>query len=81
MPLMADGVGEELPRSLTDLAVAFRERRLSPVEVVGTLLERIEGADGELNSFITVLPERALEEAKRAERAAADSRSGMAGTG
>jgi aspartyl-tRNA(Asn)/glutamyl-tRNA(Gln) amidotransferase subunit A len=68
MPLMDDGVGEELPRSLTDLAVAFRERRLSPVEVVGALLERIKGADGELNSFITVTGEGALEEAARAER-------------
>jgi aspartyl-tRNA(Asn)/glutamyl-tRNA(Gln) amidotransferase subunit A len=68
MPLMTDGVGEELPGSLTDLARMFREKRLSPVEVVGALLERIEGADGELNSFITVLPERALEGATRAEQ-------------
>jgi aspartyl-tRNA(Asn)/glutamyl-tRNA(Gln) amidotransferase subunit A len=66
MHLMTDG--EELPSSLTDLARAYSERRLSPVEVVGALLERIEGADGELNSFITVLPERALEEATRAEQ-------------
>ncbi len=65
---MADSVGEELPRSLTDLARAYSERRLSPVEAVGALLERIEGADGELNSFITVVPERALEEARWAER-------------
>jgi aspartyl-tRNA(Asn)/glutamyl-tRNA(Gln) amidotransferase subunit A len=58
---------EDLPRSLTDLARAFRERRLSPVEVVGALLERIETADKNLNAFITVLPERALEAASRAE--------------
>jgi aspartyl-tRNA(Asn)/glutamyl-tRNA(Gln) amidotransferase subunit A len=58
---------EDLPRSLTELARAFRERRLSPVEVVRTLLERIEAEDGDLNAFITVLPERALEEAARAE--------------
>ena len=68
MPLMADGVGEELPRSLTDLARAFRERHLSPVEAVRVLLGRIEAADGELNAFITVVPERALQEATRAER-------------
>ena len=68
MPLMTDGVGKELPSSLADLARAYSERRLSPVEVVGALLERIEGADGELNAFITVLPERALEEARRAEQ-------------
>src|SRR3712207_2499982 len=66
MPLMTDG--EELPRSLTDLARAYSERRLSPVEAIGALLERIEARDVELNSFITVLPERALGEARRAER-------------
>ena len=64
---MIDGVGKELPRSLTDLARAFRERRLSPVEVVRTLLERIEAADKELNAFATVVSERALEEATRAQ--------------
>jgi aspartyl-tRNA(Asn)/glutamyl-tRNA(Gln) amidotransferase subunit A len=58
---------ENLPRSLAALAAALRERRLSPVEVVKTLLERIESEDAKLNAFITVLPERALEEAARAE--------------
>ena len=58
---------EDLPRSLSDLARTFQERRLSPVEVVRTLLKRIEAEDGDLNAFITVLPERALEEAARAE--------------
>ena len=60
-------VAKQLPRSLADLARAFREGRLSPVEVVGALLERIEAADKDLNSFITVTGERALEEAARAE--------------
>ncbi|HJQ29547.1 MAG TPA: amidase, partial [Rubrobacter sp.] len=55
----------DLPRSLAALAGSLRERRLSPVEVVRALLERIE-AD-ESNSFITVTAERALEEASRAE--------------
>jgi aspartyl-tRNA(Asn)/glutamyl-tRNA(Gln) amidotransferase subunit A len=55
----------DLPRSLAALACSLRERRLSPVEVVMALLERIE-AD-ESNSFITVTAERALEEASRAE--------------
>jgi aspartyl-tRNA(Asn)/glutamyl-tRNA(Gln) amidotransferase subunit A len=59
------GAPEELPSSLTVLARAFRERRLSPVEVAGALLERIE--DEDLNAFITVTGERALEEAARAE--------------
>ena len=59
---------ENLPRSIADLGAAFRERRLSPVEVVETLLERIETVDKRLNAFITVLSERALEEAERAEK-------------
>jgi len=59
---------ESLPFSLAALVRAYGERRLSPVEVVEALLGRIEAADGELNSFVTALPERALEEAARAER-------------
>jgi len=58
---------EGLPRSLADLSSAFRERRLSPVEVVRALLERIEAADRDLCAFITVTGGRALEEAARAE--------------
>ena len=58
---------EKLPRSLAALAAALRELRLSPVEVVNALLERIESEDTKLNAFITVLPERALEQAARAE--------------
>ena len=58
----------DLPLSLADLATALRERRFSPVEVVGTLLNRIEAVDEELNAFVTVLPERALKEAAQAER-------------
>ncbi len=55
----------DLPRSLAALSREFRARRLSPVEVVSTLLGRIE-AD-ETNAFITVTAERALEDASRAE--------------
>jgi aspartyl-tRNA(Asn)/glutamyl-tRNA(Gln) amidotransferase subunit A len=60
--------GEDLPNSLTELARALRERSLSPVEVVVTLLERIEAEDKVLNAFITVTGERALREAEQAER-------------
>jgi aspartyl-tRNA(Asn)/glutamyl-tRNA(Gln) amidotransferase subunit A len=60
-------VNEDLPRSLTDLSRAFREKRLSPVEVVGALLERIEATDKNLGAFITVTGERALASAARCE--------------
>ena len=59
--------GEDIPRSIPDLALAFREKRLSPVEVVGALLERVEVVDRDLGAFITVTGERALEAAARAE--------------
>jgi aspartyl-tRNA(Asn)/glutamyl-tRNA(Gln) amidotransferase subunit A len=56
----------DLPRSLAGLSRELLARRLSPVEVVSLLLERIE-AD-ETNSFVTVTAERALERASWAER-------------
>jgi len=62
----------DLPRSLAALSRELGQRRLSPVEVVSTLLGRIE-ADG-TNSFITVTAERALEEASLAEREIAAGR-------
>lgn len=57
----------DLPHTLADLSVALRERRLSPVEVAGTLLERIESRNEELGAFITVDADRVLEAAARAE--------------
>ena len=59
---------ENLPRSLVTLSAALRERRLSPVELVATLLEHIESVEKRLNAFITVLPEKALEAAARVEK-------------
>jgi aspartyl-tRNA(Asn)/glutamyl-tRNA(Gln) amidotransferase subunit A len=64
---VSDRAGEGLPFSLAALSLAFREKRLSPVEVVRTLLERIEAPDRDLGAFITVTGERALQEAARAE--------------
>ena len=62
----------DLPRSLAALSRELVERRLSPVEVVSTLLGRIEAE--ETNSFITVTAERALGEASLAEREIAAGR-------
>jgi aspartyl-tRNA(Asn)/glutamyl-tRNA(Gln) amidotransferase subunit A len=58
---------EALPVSLSGLADAYRAKDISPVEAVEILLGRISAVDGELNTFITVLPERATEDARRAE--------------
>ncbi|MCU0578284.1 MAG: amidase [Desulfobacterota bacterium] len=55
--------------SITDLARAYRDRSLSPVEVTRALLNRIEKIDPALKAFIRLTPERALTEAEQAEAA------------
>jgi aspartyl-tRNA(Asn)/glutamyl-tRNA(Gln) amidotransferase subunit A len=59
---------EILVRTLAELAALVRKREISPVEVVRETLARIERLDPQLNSFITVLADAALEEAKQAEK-------------
>lgn len=46
----------------------YRARTLSPIELTQAYLDRIEALDGALNSYLTVTSERALAEAKDAER-------------
>ncbi|MBI3043398.1 MAG: amidase [Betaproteobacteria bacterium] len=45
----------------------IRRRKLSPLEYVDALLERIEALDGQIHSFITVTADRAREHARQAE--------------
>jgi aspartyl-tRNA(Asn)/glutamyl-tRNA(Gln) amidotransferase subunit A len=45
----------------------YRDGSLSPVEVTGLCLERIAARDSELNAFLSVLREPALEQATNAE--------------
>ena len=62
-------VRSELPlHSASVLASLIESKEASPVEVVEAYLQRIDDLDFKFNSFITVLRERALEEARRAER-------------
>ena len=59
----------ELPlHSASALGRLIESREVSPVEVVEAYLQRIDGLDFKFNSFITVLHERALEEARQAEQ-------------
>ena len=53
--------------SAIELARLFRARDLSPVELVAAVLERASQLHGSLNCFITLTPERAMEEARMAE--------------
>src|SRR5262245_25773859 len=52
-----------------ELASRIRRKDLSPVEVVRTVLERIEALEPKLNAFATLCADQAMEEARRAEAA------------
>ena len=43
----------------TKLAQAIREKKLSPVEVVNTVLERIEALNPKLNAYVTLTAQSA----------------------
>jgi amidase len=55
--------------SALEQAELVRSREVSPVELVAGYLERIERIDPDLNAFVTVCDEEALQEARRAEEA------------
>jgi Asp-tRNA(Asn)/Glu-tRNA(Gln) amidotransferase A subunit family amidase len=55
--------------SATELARAIRARQLSPVEIVDTVLARIEALNPQLNAFLAVDAERARARARQAEAA------------
>ncbi len=54
--------------TLAELAAGLRARRFSSVELTKHFLERIERFNPDLNAFITVTAERALEAAEAADR-------------
>src|SRR5712692_9649081 len=51
------------------MAELIRRKKLSPVEVIDAVLDRIAKVDPKLNAFVTLTAERARREAKAAERA------------
>src|SRR5918992_5964433 len=53
--------------SAGELSRLIQRREVSPVEVIDAHLARIEATDGVLNSFITLLPDRARATARQAE--------------
>ena len=54
-------------RPLRELADAVRERRVSPVALAETFLERLERLGPRYNAVVTLTRDRALTEARRAE--------------
>ncbi|UCD58358.1 MAG: Asp-tRNA(Asn)/Glu-tRNA(Gln) amidotransferase subunit GatA [Candidatus Hydrogenedentota bacterium] len=62
-------MSNELSRmSVTELAPKIKSRKVSPVELTHSVLERIEKLDPVLNAYITVDSEGALKAARTAER-------------
>ncbi len=55
--------------TIAEAAQRMRARDLSPVELTQAHLDRIQALDGQINSYITVLRDRAMEQAGAAERA------------
>jgi aspartyl-tRNA(Asn)/glutamyl-tRNA(Gln) amidotransferase subunit A len=54
--------------SFREAAQLLRRRKISTVELLNAILERIDRLNPELNAFITVAAERALADAQRAQR-------------
>jgi len=55
--------------SALELRQLYLRRELSPVEVIAAILARIERLNPHLNAFLTITAERAMGEARAAERA------------
>src|SRR5437899_6339722 len=53
----------------TELAALIRRKKVSPVEVVDAVLDRIARINPRLNAFVTLMAEQARRDAKAAERA------------
>ena len=56
-----------VPTTISELALRFRQREISPLEITRECLRRIERLNPRLNAFITVMAESALAEARSAE--------------
>jgi aspartyl-tRNA(Asn)/glutamyl-tRNA(Gln) amidotransferase subunit A len=54
--------------TIAEASAAIRARRLSPVELTRSRLERIAALDGRLSAFVTVTAEPALAQARAAEQ-------------
>lgn len=54
--------------SVRELGALLRARRISPVELAESCLKRLESVGPKLNAVVTITRERALEQARRAER-------------
>ena len=58
----------------TELRELIAKKEISPVELTQIYLDRIDKLDNKLNSFITIIPDQAIKDAKKAERAILDNK-------
>lgn len=58
--------------SAYEMAENIRRRKLSPVEIMKDCLDRIEALEPELNAFVTLTPDTAMEDARRCEKLVMD---------
>jgi aspartyl-tRNA(Asn)/glutamyl-tRNA(Gln) amidotransferase subunit A len=54
--------------TISGIALKIRSRQVSPVELTRSCLERIEALQPVINSFITVMADKALDRARDCER-------------
>ncbi|HJV47234.1 MAG TPA: amidase [Bacillota bacterium] len=59
---------EFLGLDIANLAIQYKNKQVSPVEITKMLLSRIDKLNPTLNAYITILAEQALEDAKKAEK-------------
>ena len=64
---MATSANELCHMTIAQAGPLLRERRLSPVELVRAYLDRIEALNDRLHAYVTLLPERALGQAREVE--------------
>jgi aspartyl-tRNA(Asn)/glutamyl-tRNA(Gln) amidotransferase subunit A len=61
-------------KTVREISSQIRDGKISPVKLVSETLEKIEKMNKELNCFITVLNEVAIQEAERAEKEISEGR-------
>ena len=61
--------------SISELSKLFREKKLSPIEITQSCLQKIEELNPKLNAFITITEDDALKQAAQAEREITNGRS------
>ena len=60
--------------TIAEVGDLIRRRKVSSAELTAACLKRIEQLNGQLNAFITVTPERALQDAKAADQEIANGK-------